>query len=119
MNPGNNISASMAGPGEGHEGETPQVSRSYSKTFLVAQGTWVKAATAKLTFMFLDTAKSHGINRNDINNFMLNQLRIRKVKANDKHNENLCRKHSNISNNLMSLKVADQALVVDEATANR
>ena len=79
MNPtttANDISAAMAGPGEGHEGETPQVSRSYNKTFLVAQGTWVKAATAKTTFRFLDTARSHGVNINDINNFMLNQLKI-------------------------------------------
>ena len=108
-----------AGPGEGHEGETPQVSNRYSRMFLAAQGTWFKVATAESTFRFLDTAQSLGVYTNDVNNFMLNQLKLQKIKSNPKHNSNLCRKHSDISTNLMYLKVADQALVVDEATSTR
>ena len=95
------------------------MSNRYSKTFLAAQGTWFKVATAESTFRFLDTAQNLGVYTNDVQNFMQNQLKLRKIKSNAKHNSKLHREHSDISNNLMSLKVADQALVVDEATAAR
>ena len=93
MNPGNTISAAMAGPGEGHEGETPQVSNRFYKTFLAAQGTWFKVATAESCFRFLDTAQNLGVHTNDVQNFMQNQLKLRKVKTNAKHNLKLRREH--------------------------
>ena len=64
------ISPIGAGPGEGHEGETPQVSNRYCKTFLAAQGAWFKVVTAESTFRFLDMAQILGIYTNDVNNFM-------------------------------------------------
>ena len=104
-----------SGSGEGHEGETPQVSNRYSRVFRAAQGIWVKLATAQSTFRFLDKAQSLGINTNDVNNFLSNQEKIQKVMTNAKQNTTLCRKHTQISSNLMSLKVSDQALVLEEA----
>ena len=101
--------------GEGHEGETPQVSDWYSRVFRAAQGIWMKLATAQSTFRFLDKAQSLGINTNDVNNFLSNQEKIQKVMTNAKQNTTLCRKHTQISSNLMSLKVSDQALVLEEA----
>ena len=55
------MSASMTnarnpGSGEGHEGETPQVSNRYSEVFLAAQGIWVRLITAQLTLRFLGSA---------------------------------------------------------------
>ena len=45
-----------AGHGEGHEGETPQVSNQLSKTLLLAQGAWFKVVTAEACLRFLGTA---------------------------------------------------------------
>ena len=75
----NNISRS-AGPGEGYEGETPQVSNRYCKTLLSAQGAWFKVATAESCFRFLGTAQELGVNTNDVQNFLETQLKLRKIR---------------------------------------
>ena len=113
------ISPVSAGPGESHKGKTPQASNPYSKMFLAAQGTWFKVATAESCFRFLGTAQELGVNTNDVQNFLENQMKLRKIKTDAKHNSKLHKEHLDIGNNLMSLKVADQALVLDEARAAR
>ena len=71
-----------AGSGEGDEGETPQVSNSFSEEFLAAKGSWLKLATAESTFRFLDKAQNLGIKTNDVFFFLNNQGNMRKVKTN-------------------------------------
>ena len=66
MNVNRNAISQSAGPGEGYEGETPQVSNRFCKAFLSAQGTWFKVATAESCFRFLGTAQELGIHTDDV-----------------------------------------------------
>ena len=120
MNPekGQNTARS-AGPGEGYGGETPQVSNRYYKTLLSAQSAWFMVATAESCLRFLGTAQEKGVNTNDVQNFLENQKGLRKIKTDDKHNSKIQRVHFDVGNNIMSLKVADQTLVLDEARTAR
>ena len=95
------------------------MSNRYCKTLLSAQGAWFKVATAESCLRFLGTAQELGIHTNDVQNFLHNQMNLRKIKTDAKHNSKLHREHLDIGNNLMSLKVADQALVLDEARTAR
>ena len=76
-------------------GETPQGSKLYNEVFLAAQRDWAKLATAKSTYRFLDKAQNLGIKTNDVHHFLVNQQNLRKVKTNDRHNANLCKKNIN------------------------
>ena len=108
-----------AGPGEGHEGETPQVSNRFCKTLLLAQGAWFKVVTAEACLRFLGTAHELGINTNDVSNFLENQKKLRKVRTDAKHNSKLYREHLEIGNNLMTFKVDDQTLVLRDARRDK
>ena len=95
------------------------MSNRYCKTLLSAQGAWFKVATAESCFRFLGTAQELGVNTNDVQNLLEIQQKLRKIKTDAKHNLKLLRKHLDIGNNLMSLEVADQTLVLDEARIAR
>ena len=82
-----------SGTGEGHEGETPQVSNRFCRTLLLAQGAWFKVVTAEACLRFLSTAQELGINTNDITNFIEKQKKIRKVRTDAKHNLKLYREY--------------------------